>query len=275
MICPYCGSNTKDGGKFCEECGRALPIDSDMRQKRADMLTDSGSAVFAIGQAARRARLNADYSEAEIIPLHTYNAIIAGVLLWGVIVNAVLCSVVGDVYRYINPILFLVGYLVCSTAGVFIAGRSASPLISFIAYNMVVVPFGLVISSLVEFYGGIDSELVRLAFVYTALITAGMFGAALAFPELFSKLGGALLGCLMGLVLCEIVLLILRVDQNITDWLASALFSLYIAYDIYRSQQFEKTVDNAVDCALDIYLDIANLFIRLLRILARSKNRRD
>ena len=46
----------------------------------------------------------------------------------------------------------------------------------------------------------------------------------------------------------------------------AALFSLYIGYDFYRSQQFAKTVDNAVDCALDIYLDIVNLFLALLRI---------
>ena len=79
------------------------------------------------------------------------------------------------------------------------------------------------------------------------------------------------MGCLVGLILCEIVLLILGVDQRVSDWLAAGLFSLYIGYDVYRSQQFVKTVDNAVDSALDIYLDIANLFIRLLEILGRRK----
>ena len=55
-----------------------------------------------------------------------------------------------------------------------------------------------------------------------------------------------------------------------TDWIAAGIFSLYISYDIHRSQQFAKAVDNAVDSALDIYLDLANLFIRLLSILARK-----
>ena len=50
----------------------------------------------------------------------------------------------------------------------------------------------------------------------------------------------------------------------------AGVFSLYIGFDVWRSQQFPKTVDNAVDCALDIYLDLANLFIRLLSILARK-----
>ena len=61
-------------------------------------------------------------------------------------------------------------------------------------------------------------------------------------------------------------------NQVVTDWIAAGLFSLYIGYDIYRSQQFAKTVDNAVDCALDIYLDVANLFIRLLQILGHRKD---
>ena len=34
---------------------------------------------------------------------------------------------------------------------------------------------------------------------------------------------------------------------------------------------YPKTVDNAVDCALDIYLDIINIFIRLLALLSRRE----
>ena len=90
-------------------------------------------------------------------------------------------------------------------------------------------------------------------------------------PELFSRLGGALIGVLIGLIVAEVVLLLFGVRQEITDWIAAGLFSLYIGYDLYRSQQFEKTVDNAVDCALDLYLDIANLFIRILSIMGRRR----
>ncbi len=47
---------------------------------------------------------------------------------------------------------------------------------------------------------------------------------------------------------------------------------MYIGYDIYRSQQYPKTLDNAVDSALDIYMDIANLFIRILSILGKRND---
>lgn len=263
--CPHCGTWIKDNSRFCTECGAQLNSQSAKAAKTA------AGAALVLGQAARQARLEADYTDASIISDRLYNAILLGTLLWGLLVNVVLCYTVGDVYRYVSPMLFLVLYLICAFAGIMIAGKSQNPVISFLGYNLVVVPFGLVISTLVEAYGGVGSGLVADAFTYTLLISLGMMGAALAFPQLFQKLGGALLGCLVGLVLCELVLLILGVDQRLSDWLAAGLFSLYIGYDVYRSQQFVKTVDNAVDSALDIYLDIANLFIRLLEILGRRK----
>ena len=154
-----------------------------------------------------------------------------------------------------------------------ISGRSQKPLISFLGYNLVVVPLGLVIASAVSIYGGVEIRLVSDAFLYTTLIVLGITGTAIAFPNLFRNLGGALLAVLIGLLVCEVVLLLLRVRQEVTDWIAAGLFSLYIGYDIYRSQQFPKTVDNAVDCALDIYMDIANLFLRILSLLNNKKNK--
>ena len=100
----------------------------------------------------------------------------------------------------------------------------------------------------------------------------GMGAVVLIAPGLFEKLGGALLGCLGGLVLCEIVLLLCGVRQTVIDWVASGLFALYIGYDIHRSQKFVKTVDNAVDSALDIYMDIANLFLRLLSLMSKKND---
>ena len=265
MRCPNCHANLRNESQLCPNCGTYV------RYEGLSAETAAGSAL-ALGKKARLARLEADYTGAEFLSARAYNAVIIGVLLYGIIVNVILCFAVGDVYRYINPALFLVLYFVCAIAGTIITARSSNPWVSFLGYNLVVVPLGLTISTLVEAYGGIGSGIVTTAFLYTGLITFGMLGASMAFPELFEKIGGALLACLIGLVLCELVLLLFRVPQYVTDWFAAGLFSLYIGYDIYRSQQFAKTLDNAVDCALDIYLDVANLFIRILSILARSKS---
>ena len=126
---------------------------------------------------------------------------------------------------------------------------------------------------LVRAYAEIDPLIVRDAFLYTLLISVGMMALVMIRPQFFERIGGILMGALIGLVLCEGVLLILHIQQNIMNWLLAAVFSLYIGYDIYRSQNYPKTLDNAVDSALDIYMDIANLFVRVLQILGNSRRR--
>ena len=138
---------------------------------------------------------------------------------------------------------------------------------------MIVVPLGLVISTVVEVYGGVDSQIVTTAFLITMCVTAAMTLFAIGMPELVSTIGGVLFPCLIGLIVAEIVMLLLGYSNDIFSWIAAGLFSLYIAYDVYRSQRFPKTMDNAVDCAVDIYLDIANLFLRILRLLSSRNSR--
>ena len=269
MICPNCHASIPDDARFCTECGANLQNVGPNRLQTAKVAADAG---FAFGQAARQARLEAYVEPGKIISARAYNAVMIGVLVWGFLINVFMCTYVGDVYRYIKPGTFLIIYLVCAFGGIMITAKSQNPLISFLGYNLVVIPFGLVISTLVWEYGGIGSQVVRDAFVYTLIITMAMLGLEMMFPTFFDKIGMALLGFLISTVVCEIVLLVLGVRQSVTDWAAAGIFSLYIAYDIHRSQQFPKTVDNAVDSALDIYLDMANLFIRLLRIFGKKRD---
>ncbi|MBT7579493.1 MAG: hypothetical protein HN633_12065, partial [Candidatus Marinimicrobia bacterium] len=50
-----------------------------------------------------------------------------------------------------------------------------------------------------------------------------------------------------------------------------AIFCGYIGYDWGRANQIPKTLDNAVDSAAALYMDIINLFLRVLRILGRRR----
>ena len=56
------------------------------------------------------------------------------------------------------------------------------------------------------------------------------------------------------------------------SWFAAVVFSLYIGYDFLKAQELDYTIDNAIDSAVSIYLDIINLFLRILRILGNSRD---
>lgn len=214
-------------------------------------------------------RLTADYALDDVIDKQKYNLIMGGIVVYGLAVNLVLCKTVPNVYEFINPILFLILYLVLVIAGTMISAKSENPIISFIGYNMVVVPCGLVVSMSVQLYGGYDSEIVSQAFLYTLCISGIMIAASMLWPAVFETIGRYLFMGLIAILIGSVIGIFFTGLFNVMAWLGALLFSLYIGYDFYKAQQYTPTLDNAVDCALDIYLDIINLFLRLLRILGR------
>ena len=121
LRCPYCGYENEEGSKYCMDCGK--PIASGERTRREDAALVASTGLM-LGQAARRARLEAVYEADQLIGARAYNGVMLGVLLWGLMINVLLCFTVGDVYRYIDPIVFFIGYLVCAIAGTVIAGRT-------------------------------------------------------------------------------------------------------------------------------------------------------
>lgn len=272
MKCPNCRTENENTAVRCAACGASL---QDEKQAAAGLKAVTAGGMV-IGKKAREARIREAVDPSAIISDRAYNGVICAVLLWGLLINYFLCWKVGsytNLFPSMSPIAFLIGYVVVALAGILMTIKSTSPVVGFIGYNLVVIPFGIVISTLVEAYGGISSSVVTLAFLYTVLIAVAMLATVIVFPKLFERIGGALGAVLGGLILCEILLLIFRVEQQVTCWIAAALFSLYLGYDIYRSQQYPRTVKNAVASALDIYMDLANLFIRILEIMGKKDDR--
>lgn len=225
--------------------------------------------MSSISKDRREERLIANYADANILSARAYNMTLGGVVFYGIFLNYLMCLIFGDMLEGINPFIFLIGYFVSCIVGIMMSTKSSNPAISFLGYNLVVIPIGMMLSSVVTAYG-LDSAIVRDAFLYTLLITGCMIALSVVQPQLFASLGKVLFISLLGLFIAELIILLLGVDQIITSWIGAGLFSVYIGYDFYRSQQFEKTLDNAIDCALDIYLDIINLFLDILRILSKK-----
>ena len=210
-----------------------------------------------------------------------YNMILGGTVFYGLFLNVILCALFGDAMvdwmaglsrggMIFVTILLMVPVII----GGIMSTMSHNPVISFIGYNLVVLPLGLLVSTSVSLYlqAGMG-DVVFQAIVYTSAVTFIMIGLACAFPNFFTKLDGILLGALIGLIIAELVaLIIFRTHQTVFAWIGAVIFSFYIGFDYWRAQQYPKTVDNAIDCAVDIYLDIINLFLRILAIIADNRD---
>lgn len=198
-----------------------------------------------------------------------YNLIIGLTLLWGFVLNWwMVDSISTEWIRSINPWLFFGGYFASCLLGVYLFARSANPLVSFIGYNLVVVPFGLVVNLMVSRY---DPELVQEAIRITALVTVGMMILGSLFPAFFSRIASALCIALLLVILIELVeVFVFGTHHGILDWIVVLIFCGYIGYDWGRANQIPKTLDNAIDSAAALYMDIINLFLRIVRILGRK-----
>jgi FtsH-binding integral membrane protein len=168
----------------------------------------------------------------------------------------------------INPWIFFIGYFASCFFGLYLFSRSNNPLVSFIGYNFVVVPFGLIINLVVSQY---DEALVSEAIRITGLVTIGMMCLGSLFPAFFQKIVGTLTIALLLVIVVELIeIFVFGVHHGILDWIVVLIFCGYIGYDWGRANQIPKTLDNAIDSAVALYMDIINLFLRILRILGRK-----
>ena len=182
-------------------------------------------------------------------------------------------SVPVEVVSSIHPLLFFLGFLACAFAGIFIFNRSDKPAISFLGYNLVVLPFGLMLTLVIASYADPRYDgLVLEAIQTTGFVTLVMMMLGSMFPRFFQKIVGALTIALIAVILVELIgWFIFGWNHGAIDWVVAAIFCGYIGYDWGRANAIPKTLDNAIDSAAALYMDIINLFIRILRIMGRRR----
>ena len=206
----------------------------------------------------------------KVISEHTYNFIIGLTLCWGFGINYLMVKYVPAEYALQYGYLpFIIAYFALCFLGIYLFSKSDNPAISFLGYNLVVVPFGFIINLVVVQY---DPSIVIQAVQLTGIVTAIMMVLGSLYPAFFKKIAGALTIALISMIIVELVaIFIFKMHHTIIDWIVAAIFCGYIGYDWGRAQRIPKTVDNAVDSAAALYMDIINLFIRLLRILGSRR----
>lgn len=217
-----------------------------------------------------RKQLRLESGEADRLSARTYNLALTGLLAYGLLLNAVIVYYFAyplmNALQGVSPWLLLVGYLVPTFLGIFLAAKSQNPAVSFVGYNLVVLPIGIMLSLVIP---GLPAGVVVKAMALTGMVTVTMALISLVRPQLFLGLGRTLvIALVVGLVAELVATFLFGYRGQLFDWFFVLLFSGYIGYDVAKSQAYPKTLDNAVDSALDIYLDVINLFIRLLSILS-------
>lgn len=200
-----------------------------------------------------------------------YNLVMGLVLCYGFLINWLMVKFVpvASIVASMGMLIFILAYFGMCFLGIYLFKKSSNPAVSFLGYNLVVVPFGFIINLVVMRY---DPALVVEAMKITGLVTATMMVLGTLFPNFFKKIAPALTISLLLVIIWELVdVFIFKTFHGIIDWIVVLIFCGYIGYDWGRANQIPKTLDNAIDSAAALYMDIINLFLRILRILGRRR----
>ena len=199
-----------------------------------------------------------------------YNLIIGVTLLWGIAINIVMALTLKNTILSLHPAIVLITYLVGSLACSFIIYRAKNPAVSFAAFTGLAICMGLILTYFVSAY---ELGTVSLAFELTAIITVAMMILGTLFPQFFLSIGGSLGISLVLAIIVEVVAgLIFHLDMGIMDYVIVLIFCGFVGYDWAKAQIYPKNAVNAVASASDIYVDVVNIFIRLLSILGKKDN---
>lgn len=205
------------------------------------------------------------------LPETTYNLAIGGLLLYGFVVNALICFFFQDFAYYVSGsglLVFLVAYIACVVLSV-VLSSSPNALVNFIGYNLLVLPIGLLLSLSIA---GLSMQTIQSALLGTGVFVVLMIAASYVRPDFFLSMGSTLGISLIVTVIAELVLLLLGFATGWIDYLVVAIFSLYLGFDWARANSCAPTARNAVLSATQIYLDIINIFVRLLSIISRRRD---
>ena len=199
-----------------------------------------------------------------------YNMTIGLTLLWGILINVVMAVFFTYQILSLNYILVLVVYFAGTIGCSILVHKSSSPAVSFAGFTGMAICMGLLLTFYVTAFSG---HSVAYAFIATGLVTVIMVILSMLYPAFFEGLGRTLIISLLACIILQVVgSLLFGLPMTILDYAVALIFCGYIGLDWCRAQQYPKTLDNAIDSAADIYLDVVNLFIRILSITGKRRS---
>ena len=194
----------------------------------------------------------------------TFYLVLALSLIWGLLATGLSAEYAVNINFVPSGYLTFLGIgLVIPMIGVFISQSTDNAIVSFLGYHLIIIPFGFLLGPVVHKF---SPDVVRNACYLTAIVTGIMGILGIAIPQFFSKIGGALFAALIGLLIVRILQIFIpaMASWGFIEYISAGIFSLYIGYDMYRASAIEKTVSNAIQVSVALYLDIINLFLSFL-----------
>lgn len=204
----------------------------------------------------------------------TYLGVIAIYLIGGLALTALLATASYGWKNVSLPAVLILG-LAVPIIGIIVSFKSDNWIVSTVGYLMVVIPFGILIGPVVALYK-VPSVLQVVAI--TLMVTIVMMGIGLTMPPITQNWSMAIVAILALFIMGDLSRIFMPmfgvqpVALQYWDYLVAGFFVLLISYDINKAMQLPKTTDNAVDAVVGIYLDVINLFLRLLRIMGQRSD---
>lgn len=199
----------------------------------------------------------------------TYNLVIGLTLLWGVALNIVMATFFSRPILSLPYLAVIVIYFAGSIGSMMAVYRSRVPSISFLGFTGLSLSMGLLLTYYVQWF---DLASIAQAFWITGMVVALMLVASTLFHDFFRGIGRMLGLALLTTLVVEVVMMLFGRGGGAIDWVVVLIFCGYIGYDWARAQEYPATLDNAIDSAADIYVDIVNLFVRILAIIGNKRD---
>jgi modulator of FtsH protease len=171
-----------------------------------------------------------------------------------------------------NSLIWFIAMFVLVIATQLLASQPVIGMVLFLAFGVVT---GIVIAPLMQAiaYDG-NQYIVYEALGATAAVTGGVTLYARTTTRDFSRIGGWLFGALLGVLVAMVIGIFVQSTpfQIFISAAACVLFSLFLLYDIQRvCMTRQGPPGSAIRMAMNVYLDIFNLFLNLLMILLMTQ----
>ncbi len=209
------------------------------------------------------------YSNSKSLSERVFNMMLGFFICYGFAVNWYMVETISVEYLKLYSIwTIIIGYFVSCFIGIAITSKSENPLITFFGYNFIVLPVGIILNLFLSEH---NPDIISKAMQVTTLVTFTMIVLGTLYPDFFKSIGAILFISLIAAIIVELILVfVFNMNLTFMDWIVAIIFCGYIGYDWAMAQESDKSMNAAVFCAVSLYLDIINLFVRIVEILGSS-----